>query len=201
MSQSRWKLRMHLAWQEISWRHLLKCLKTGAFSEYPYVFIYWTIYIWRCWEPKVLEKMSSHYETKKSLSPELIEKIIKRLSFQSWPIVCWVLTWFTADMWMSVFSIFVNSSSPSSTWRCIQTKVNAIQCPSSTNLMFEINLRVRWLHQSVELFEGKDFLSKGWQALPRTGYLWPYYRRLRCWLLRVNSFKDLVVIITDWLML
>ncbi|KAL4250649.1 peptidase M3 family protein [Abortiporus biennis] len=30
-----------------------------------------------CWEPKVLEKMSSHYETKKPLSPELIEKIVK----------------------------------------------------------------------------------------------------------------------------
>ncbi|TRM63928.1 hypothetical protein BD626DRAFT_547704 [Schizophyllum amplum] len=30
-----------------------------------------------CWEPRVLEKMSSHYETKKPLSPELIEKIIK----------------------------------------------------------------------------------------------------------------------------
>lgn len=30
-----------------------------------------------CWEPKVLEKMSSHYETKQPLSPELIEKIIK----------------------------------------------------------------------------------------------------------------------------
>ena len=63
--------------------------------------------------------------------------------------------------------------------------------------MFEYNLRVRRLHQSVELFEGKDFLGEGWQALPRTRYLWPYYRRLRCWLLRVNSFKDLVVIIAD----
>ncbi|KAJ3555465.1 hypothetical protein NM688_g2565 [Phlebia brevispora] len=30
-----------------------------------------------CWEPKVLEKMSSHYETKKPLSPELIEKLVK----------------------------------------------------------------------------------------------------------------------------
>ncbi|KAF5338907.1 hypothetical protein D9611_008754 [Ephemerocybe angulata] len=30
-----------------------------------------------CWEPKVLAKMSSHYETKEPLSPELIEKIIK----------------------------------------------------------------------------------------------------------------------------
>lgn len=30
-----------------------------------------------CWEPKVLEQMSSHYETKKPLSPELIEKIVK----------------------------------------------------------------------------------------------------------------------------
>ncbi|TFK73564.1 zincin [Pluteus cervinus] len=30
-----------------------------------------------CWEPKVLEQMSSHYETKKPLSPELIDKVIK----------------------------------------------------------------------------------------------------------------------------
>ncbi len=32
----------------------------------------------RCWEPKVLELMSSHYETRKPLSPELIAKIVKR---------------------------------------------------------------------------------------------------------------------------
>ncbi|CAL1713197.1 unnamed protein product [Somion occarium] len=30
-----------------------------------------------CWEPKVLERMSSHYETQKPLSSELIEKIVK----------------------------------------------------------------------------------------------------------------------------
>ncbi|KAJ3515380.1 hypothetical protein NLJ89_g1791 [Agrocybe chaxingu] len=30
-----------------------------------------------CWEPKVLEQMSSHYETKRPLSADLIEKIIK----------------------------------------------------------------------------------------------------------------------------
>ncbi|KAL1748003.1 hypothetical protein HDZ31DRAFT_30713 [Schizophyllum fasciatum] len=30
-----------------------------------------------CWEPRVLEKKSSHYESKKPLSSELIEKIIK----------------------------------------------------------------------------------------------------------------------------
>ncbi|KAH6893805.1 Metalloprotease [Coprinopsis sp. MPI-PUGE-AT-0042] len=30
-----------------------------------------------CWEPKVLEKMPSHYESKQPLSPELIDKIIK----------------------------------------------------------------------------------------------------------------------------
>ncbi|KAF8993112.1 zincin [Hymenopellis radicata] len=30
-----------------------------------------------CWEPKVLEKMSSHYQTNKPLSGELIEKLIK----------------------------------------------------------------------------------------------------------------------------
>ena len=31
-----------------------------------------------CFEPKVLELMSSHYETKKPLDGELIDKIIKR---------------------------------------------------------------------------------------------------------------------------
>ncbi|KAK0244414.1 metallopeptidase MepB [Armillaria nabsnona] len=30
-----------------------------------------------CWEPKVLQKMSSHYETGQPLSPELIDKLIK----------------------------------------------------------------------------------------------------------------------------
>ncbi|KAJ7644086.1 metallopeptidase MepB [Roridomyces roridus] len=30
-----------------------------------------------CWEPSVLEKISSHYKTKQPLSPELIDKIIK----------------------------------------------------------------------------------------------------------------------------
>jgi len=30
-----------------------------------------------CWEPKVLQKMSSHYQTKEPLSEELINKIIK----------------------------------------------------------------------------------------------------------------------------
>lgn len=30
-----------------------------------------------CWEPKVLEKMSSHYETQEPLSPELIDKLIR----------------------------------------------------------------------------------------------------------------------------
>lgn len=32
----------------------------------------------RCWEPKVLRKMSSHYQTKEPLSDELIDKLIKR---------------------------------------------------------------------------------------------------------------------------
>ena len=31
-----------------------------------------------CWEPVVLEQMSSHYETKKPLSKELIDKLVKR---------------------------------------------------------------------------------------------------------------------------
>lgn len=36
-----------------------------------------------CWEPKVLEKMSSHYETKQPLSADLIDKIIKRYVLSS----------------------------------------------------------------------------------------------------------------------
>lgn len=35
----------------------------------------------RCWEPKVLEKMSSHYEKQEPLSSDLIDKIIKRSVF------------------------------------------------------------------------------------------------------------------------
>ena len=31
-----------------------------------------------CWEPRVLEKMSSHFERKEPLPADLIEKIIKR---------------------------------------------------------------------------------------------------------------------------
>ena len=32
-----------------------------------------------CWEPKVLELVSSHYKTQQPLSADLIAKIIKRL--------------------------------------------------------------------------------------------------------------------------
>ena len=40
-----------------------------------------------CFEPKVLELMSSHYETKKPLDAELIDKIIKRYIVVQ-PVVC-----------------------------------------------------------------------------------------------------------------
>lgn len=57
-----------------------------------------------CWEPKVLEKMSSHYEKQAPLSGELIEKIIKRsillnvssLIVRIQPLI--PLTLFAADM-------------------------------------------------------------------------------------------------------
>ena len=48
---------------------------------FTYIFSYFIVEFYavnRCWEPRVLEQMSSHYETKKPLSPELIEKIVKR---------------------------------------------------------------------------------------------------------------------------
>lgn len=32
-----------------------------------------------CWEPDVLKKISSHYETQKPLPDDLIEKLVKRL--------------------------------------------------------------------------------------------------------------------------
>lgn len=35
--------------------------------------------LFRCWEPKVLQQMSSHYTKQEPLTPELIEKVIKRL--------------------------------------------------------------------------------------------------------------------------
>ena len=45
-------------------------------------FIYYNFlkfyFFYRCWEPKVLQKMSSHYQTKEPLSDELIQKIINR---------------------------------------------------------------------------------------------------------------------------
>ena len=34
-----------------------------------------------CWEPKVLEMMSNHYEKKVPLDKELSEKIVKRYVF------------------------------------------------------------------------------------------------------------------------
>ncbi|KAJ6584908.1 hypothetical protein B0H19DRAFT_926190 [Mycena capillaripes] len=34
------------------------------------------IFVFVCWEPEVLQKMSSHYETKQSLSPALIKKLV-----------------------------------------------------------------------------------------------------------------------------
>ena len=37
-----------------------------------------------CWEPKVLEKMSSHYKTQEPLPADLIEKIIKRYVLTLW---------------------------------------------------------------------------------------------------------------------
>lgn len=36
-----------------------------------------------CWEPEVLERMSSHFETKKPLPADLIEKIVKRYASPS----------------------------------------------------------------------------------------------------------------------
>jgi hypothetical protein len=47
-----------------------------VFIDYDYFFSLYSFI--RCWEPKVLKKMSSHYQTKDPLSDELIQKIINR---------------------------------------------------------------------------------------------------------------------------
>ena len=70
----------------ISLKRLPKCWRTGMVI--PLSFLVTIIFLFysfiRCWEPKVLQKMSSHYQTKEPLSEELIQKLIKRwlLKFQ-----------------------------------------------------------------------------------------------------------------------
>lgn len=46
----------------------------------------------RCYEPKVLARMSSHYETKKPLDSELIQKIIQRCVIFLHMSRCWITT-------------------------------------------------------------------------------------------------------------
>jgi Zn-dependent oligopeptidase len=68
-----------------------------------------------CWEPKVLEKMSSHYKTKEPLSPELVEKIIKRYVYLhiSEGVCRLTLHFLAAATSMSDYSISASSSLPS----------------------------------------------------------------------------------------
>jgi hypothetical protein len=72
----------------LHWRSY-QCCRRFRWSAFPnvgelvwfslHIYWLWLFYsIIRCWEPKVLQKMSSHYQTKEPLSEELIQKIIKR---------------------------------------------------------------------------------------------------------------------------
>ena len=89
-----------------------------------------------CFEPKVLELMSSHYESGKPLDAELIDKIIKRWVVRSFACVMW---WMArrrgcefecscvsaaADTSMLGCSTSASCSSPTSTSRCTRTKVS-----------------------------------------------------------------------------
>ena len=73
-------LRFSLVLRAISLKHLRRCWRIGmVFSScllITIVFLFCSFF--RCWEPKVLQKMSSHYQTKEPLSEELIQKIINR---------------------------------------------------------------------------------------------------------------------------
>lgn len=62
--------------REILWKRRPRCWKTGGLQFVIRRPVALLTFI-RCWEPEVLKQMSSHYETQKALSPELIEKIIK----------------------------------------------------------------------------------------------------------------------------
>jgi hypothetical protein len=113
------------------------------------------VYI-RCWEPKVLEQMSSHYETKKPLSAELIEKIVKRSVSSSIMRHCRVLTFSAvtraADMLMLGYSTSVNCSLPSLTSKCTLIKVRNV---------FNINLICLMILPSL-------LLTRRWRGLYRT---------------------------------
>jgi hypothetical protein len=61
----------------ISWRHLRKCWNLGMLNA-PNRGTWTLTPDIRCWEPKVLAMMSSHYEKQEPLPADLIEKIIKR---------------------------------------------------------------------------------------------------------------------------
>ncbi|KAJ7134561.1 hypothetical protein C8R44DRAFT_770807 [Mycena epipterygia] len=49
----------------------------GLLSRTRFARFHGTCSLFSCWEPEVLEKMSSHYVTQQPLSPELIDKIVK----------------------------------------------------------------------------------------------------------------------------
>ena len=97
------------------------------------------------WEPKVLKKISSHYETQQPLPDDLIEKLIKRfvafsrsLSGGRAGVLTGVFT--LADMSMQGCFTFDSSSSPPSTSRSTLTKVRV--CSNKNN-------ERQWAHTSV----------------------------------------------------
>ncbi|KAJ7459805.1 metallopeptidase MepB [Mycena latifolia] len=83
-----------------------------------------------CWEPKVLQKMSSHYETKQPLSPELIDKIVKSRYVN-------VGLFFLRQVFFAKFDIKVHTDQESedytSLWNTLREKISLVKsekpCP------------------------------------------------------------------------
>ncbi|KAL0960667.1 hypothetical protein HGRIS_005696 [Hohenbuehelia grisea] len=77
-----------------------------------------------CWEPKVLEKMSSHYETKKPLSSDLIEKIIKSRYVN-------VGLFYLRQLFFAKFDIKVHTDQESddytSLWNSLREKISLVK--------------------------------------------------------------------------
>lgn len=76
-----------------------------------------------CWEPTVLKRLSSHYETKEPLSDEMIDRIVKRYADLTHNIDRNPTDRAPADSSTTVCSSSISSSTRNSTLRCILTKV------------------------------------------------------------------------------
>ena len=153
-------------------------------------------FCFRCWEPKVLEQMSSHHETKEPLSAELIGKIIKRCVTQ---LLCWRASASHAQMrslfhsrfvnnglfhlrqlFFSKFDVEVHTNQGKSIFhhKIIQADQRAFSSPAHG--------RHHGLHRAVERTAGEDFAGQVGQSNTRSRFVCASHQWVRCRVLRVR---------------